>query len=113
MRTNCSLSILENFFEPCVLALLLQNPSYGYELQKNLNKECMCSVNMGNLYRCLARMTKQKYVIRKEKQGVAGPTQYVYTITAKGKKYLASWIQALAEQEKSIQKLITYYHSIV
>ena len=62
MRTNCSQVVVENFFEPGILYLLLKKPSYGYEIQKSLKINCICEVNTGNLYRCLARMLKKGYI---------------------------------------------------
>jgi len=113
MRNNCTYTVLENFFEPCALFLLLRKPSYGYEIQQKLTDECMCSANMGNLYRCLSRMSKQGYVMKEAQKSSIGPTKYIYTITDKGQAHLASWIRALETQEKSIRNLITHYHSII
>ena len=36
MRTNCSQVVVENFFEPGILYLLLKKSSYGYEIKKAL-----------------------------------------------------------------------------
>ncbi|MCR4326846.1 MAG: PadR family transcriptional regulator [Candidatus Roizmanbacteria bacterium] len=109
MRTNCSRVIVENFFEPCTLYLLLQKPSYGYELLKNLKEHCSCEVNIGNLYRSLSRMQKQGYVKREATKSTVGPQRYAYTITTLGKTYLSSWIGELEKQQKIIHALIINY----
>ena len=113
MRTNCSQVVVENFFEPGILYLLLKKSSYGYEIQKALKESCICKVNIGNLYRCLSRMQKQGYVTRKSIKGTIGPKRYSYTITKEGKTYLATWIESLKKQKKVISSLINNYQKII
>ena len=73
----------------------------------------MCEVNIGNLYRCLSRMQKRRYVTRESISGTIGPKRYSYTITKEGKVYLASWIEALKKQKKVISLLIKNYQKII
>jgi PadR family transcriptional regulator PadR len=113
MRNNCSQVVVENFFEPGILYLLLKKPSYGYELQKNLKKNCICEVNIGNVYRCLSRLKKQEYVNRTAIKSEIGPKRYSYTITKEGKIYLSSWIDSLKKQKDIISLLIKNYQKIV
>lgn len=113
MRTNCSQVVVENFFEPGILYLLLKKSSYGYEIQKELKANCICEVNIGNLYRCLSRMQKQGYITREGAKSAIGPKRYSYTITKEGKRYLALWIDALKKQKKVISSLINNYQKII
>ncbi len=109
MRKNCSQVILENFFEPCILFLLLDKASYGYELTKNLKEHCGCSVNIGNLYRGLGRLVTSKDIEKKSVKSDKGPNRVMYEITPKGKVLLKDWIAGLEEQNKTISKLIKNY----
>jgi len=109
MRTNCSQVVLENFFEPCILFLLLKQSSYGYELTKNLKERCGCSVNVGNLYRGLGRLVKSKDIEKKNVKSELGPNRVMYEITPKGKILLKDWIIGLEEQNKKISQLIKNY----
>ncbi|MCX6733000.1 MAG: PadR family transcriptional regulator [Candidatus Roizmanbacteria bacterium] len=113
MRTNCSQVVIENFFEPGILYLLLKKPSYGYEIQKELKKNCICEVNIGNLYRCLSRMQKQGYIKREGLKSDIGPKRFSYSITKEGKIYLSSWIDSLKKQKKVISSLINNYKKII
>lgn len=113
MRNNCSHTVLENFFEPCSLYLLMKGPSYGYDIQKQLKENRTCDVSIGNLYRCLARLQKQGYITRKGTKSEIGPKRYSYTITKKGKVYLASWMEALKNQKEVINSLIKNYQKII
>lgn len=109
MRNHCNQVVLENFFEPCLLFLLTKHKSYGYELQKELNTSCDCSVNIGNLYRCLARLVKAGYITKLRNKSEKGPDRLIYSITPSGKKYLKTWIVSLKKQEEVLHSLITNY----
>jgi PadR family transcriptional regulator, regulatory protein PadR len=112
MRKHCSCSVLENFFEPGVLCVLLEGPNYGYEIQKKLSGDCICNVNTSNLYRCLSKFQKLGYVTRMSEKSPEGPKRYRYTITEAGRKYLEIWIRSLEKQKESISTLITNYHKL-
>ncbi len=112
MRKYCPQVVVENFFEPCVLFLLTKKSSYGYELKKNLDKNCECQVNIGNLYRGLNRMVKNKYIKKSKSKSMLGPDRTVYEITVKGRGYLADWIDGLEKQKNTVSKLIKNYKKL-
>ena len=109
MRKHCSKVIVENFFEPCVLYLLMLKPSYGYELNQKLLENCGCNVNIGNLYRSLSRLTKEGYITKKKVKSDLGPNRVQYSITDKGHTLLKEWIEELETQTQTINTLITNY----
>ncbi len=109
MRKHCSKVIVENFFEPCILYLLVLKPSYGYELNQKLLDNCGCNVNIGNLYRCLSRLTKKGFITKKKSKSEVGPSRIEYAITDKGHELLKEWIEELQTQTHTINTLITNY----
>lgn len=113
MRKYCSKVIIENFFEPCILFLLMKKPSYGYELNQNLLENCNCNVNIANLYRCLSKLTKQEYISKETMKSEKGPDKILYSITNTGRELLKEWIEELEVQTNTINKLITNYKKIV
>lgn len=109
MRKHCSQVVLENFFEPCLLYLLLEKPGYGYELYQKLTASCLCSINMGNMYRKLNSLAHDGYIAKSKQKGTLGPDKTVYAITTAGKKHLSVWIANLEKQSETISMLITNY----
>ena len=109
MRSHCNQVVLENFFEPCLLYLLTQHKTYGYNLQKELSNKCSCPVNIGNPYCCLARLVKHEYIIKERSKSEKGPDRFVYSITSLGRKYLKTWIVSLKKQEEVLHNLISNY----
>lgn len=111
MRKSCNKVVIENFFEPCLLFLLLQKPSYGYEIKADLDKKCGCMANMGNLYRCLSRLEKAGHILQRKSPGEKGPERLFYHITDSGKKLLAFWMSELEAEAAKLTTLITHYKS--
>jgi PadR family transcriptional regulator PadR len=109
MKKQCKKVVIENFFEPCVLSLLIKKPSYGYELKNDLQDRCSCQVDIGNLYRGLAKLQKSGQVLKRKVSSEVGPAKQVYEITPQGRKLLNSWIEDLTDQVKVINKLINNY----
>jgi DNA-binding PadR family transcriptional regulator len=54
-------------------------------------------------------MLKNGFIKKNRVKGTLGPARIEYSITAKGKEYLASWISSLEVQQKAISRLITNY----
>lgn len=110
---KCTKAIIENFSEPCLLFLLLQKPSYGYELKQNLEERCGCQADMGNLYRCLGRLQKDGHIAKTTTVGdetrKAGPARSVYRLTPKGNRLLTEWMAALEETDNTIKQLLVNY----
>ncbi len=113
MRKFCSQVVIENFFEPCILFLLLKKSSYGYELFQDLRNYCKCSVNIGNLYRGLNRLAKTGHILKTRMKSPKGPNKTVYSLSPKGKELLETWILELEKQNKIVQALIKNYRSSV
>ena len=113
MRQSCPKVILENFFEPCVLFLIMQKPSYGYELKAELDRKCSCQANIGNLYRCLARLQRSGHVVQRSAEGNKGPKRLVYHLTPSGKRWLAEWMGELEAEAAKINLLITNYKKLL
>lgn len=109
MKKVCKKVVVENFFEPCVLTLLMLKSSYGYELKNDLDKRCSCQADIGNLYRSLAKLQKNGFVLKRKVAGEAGPAKQVYEITAQGRELLGEWIEELKAEVKIINKLINNY----
>jgi len=109
MKKICKRVVVENFFEPCVLSLLMLKPSYGYELKNDLDEKCGCQADIGNLYRSLSKLQKSGYVLKKKVVSEVGPAKQVYEITKKGKGLLGEWIEELEDEVKLIKKLINNY----
>ena len=97
---------LEKIYEPIILLILSRRSSYGYMIGKDLQKKFDCSINIGNLYTCLARFTKKGYVIKFKEKSDIGPDRIFYRITPKGRRYLARWKKELERHHQLLRNVL-------
>lgn len=108
--TDYSLRVtLERFSEPCILFILSEGESYGYNLFDRLKNSYKCKVNSGGLYRTLMRMEKAGLIKFNSQESNVGPTKKVYQITITGKLALDAWISRLEDQQRIIAQFISRY----
>lgn len=92
--------LLKGILEGCVLRLILEKETYGYELIAQLSEYGFTGIQEGTLYLVLNRLEKRNYITCRIGRSPLGPKRKYFSITDKGKTYLL-------EFEKSYHK-ITY-----
>ncbi|WP_405394097.1 PadR family transcriptional regulator [Microbispora hainanensis] len=79
-----------------VLALLVKEPSHGYDLRQRLAAALGPlgdTLNAGQIYVTLTRLEKAGLVVQdREDAPVRGPRRKVYTLTAAGQERVAAWM---------------------
>jgi PadR family transcriptional regulator PadR len=90
---QCPVAKLERYVEPCVLLLLAEQPSHGYELMERLDDSglAVASPGHGVVYRTLRHLEKLGLVVSEWKTGESGPARRLYHLTLEGRKYLSDW----------------------
>jgi PadR family transcriptional regulator len=103
---------LERFTEPAVLLVLRDSPGHGYELLEKL-KTLMPGerVDMGNLYRILRSLEREKLVSSTWDDVSPGPAKRVYAITGQGREVLALWVNAFTKARQQIDAFVTRYEA--
>ncbi|MBA2567941.1 MAG: helix-turn-helix transcriptional regulator [Actinobacteria bacterium] len=101
---------LERFSEPAVLLLLGDSPAHGYELLERL-PELMPDerVDMGNLYRILRSLEREKLVSSTWDDLSPGPAKRIYAITGSGRQVLDQWVTAFGKAQQQIAAFIQRY----
>lgn len=92
-----SSQLLKGVLDMCLLAVIGEEPSYGYEMVQKLTSKGLALVSDGSIYPSLSRLQKrglaEGYLV--ESQG--GPPRKYYRITEEGKTaligYRSSWQQ--------------------
>ncbi len=75
--------------EYCILLMIAQKPTYGYELINNLDKYPMIATKENTMYPLLRRLLKEGYISSEWKEVSEGvPPRKYYNITDLGKEYL-------------------------
>lgn len=102
------------FLEACILSLLKEEETHGYNLLERLihyefvDKE----TNISIIYRALRAMEKDGLVISKWEESNQGPKKRLYEITSKGNRELTSLIEVLKHRRRSIDIIINSYKNL-
>lgn len=74
--------------DPCLLALVGDGETYGYELAGRLEQAGLGRITGGSLYPSLARLEKQGWLASHWRAGDGGPGRKYYRLTAEGRAEL-------------------------
>jgi PadR family transcriptional regulator PadR len=87
-----SSQLLKGVLDMCLLSLIAEEPSYGYEMAAKLEDRGLRLVSEGSIYPALSRLQKtgmvEGYFV--ETDG-SGPPRKYYRIGSAGRSHLAMW----------------------
>ncbi|MDE7424778.1 MAG: PadR family transcriptional regulator [Lachnospiraceae bacterium] len=76
--------------EFCILLMIKQKPSYGYEIISTLEKYPIIAAKENTIYPLLRRLLKEEYISSSWQESIEGlPPRKYYSITNKGQEYLS------------------------
>jgi len=75
----------------CLLAVIAEEPSYGYEMARKLEDRGLSLVGEGSIYPLLARLQKTGLVETFLQESTGGPPRKYYRIAGTGKDRLDEW----------------------
>jgi len=103
--------ILKGILEGCVLEIINQEDTYGYEITRQLNALGFTEVVEGTVYTILVRLEKNKLVNIQKKRSELGPPRKCYSLNDAGREelrlfwekweFLASKINELKENREN------------
>ncbi len=85
--------LLKGVLEGCVLQLLAQGDTYGYEIVRTLNQAGFETVSEGTVYPILLRLEKKQLVDVTKSRSEMGPPRKVYSLNTAGRAELGSFWQ--------------------
>ena len=83
--------LLKGVLDMCLLALIAEQPSYGYEMVRKLEARGLDLVSEGSIYPLLSRMQHQHLVEGYYEDSSSGPVRKYYRIRREGEEHLARW----------------------
>ena len=103
---------IARFVQPCLLLLLHQGPSHGYNLMEGLKEFGFTEdpVDSSVVYRYLREMEEEGLVASEwDTEASAGPARRVYRITEEGDRALAWWAAGLRETDRVLHRFLQAY----
>lgn len=83
--------VLKGVLDVCLLALIAEEPSYGYEMVEKLDARGLPLVADGSIYPSLSRLQNRGLAEGYFEEHGGGPPRKYYRITAAGRDRLEEW----------------------
>ena len=101
----------KNFLQPCLLLLLFQHPSHGYDL---LDRLAQAGLSIGApdpaaIYRTLRQMERDGLVISRWDPSNHGPPRRTYELSSEGEDLLHTWAQSIRQNRRVLDRYLTLY----
>ena len=105
-------SLPRHYLKPCLLLLLAEGPSHGYDLLEQVRRLGIKGAEPGGLYRYLRSMEKEELVSSWWEPSQAGPARRTYVLTDRGNKALDSSVTALRDIRAILINLLDRYDGL-
>lgn len=89
--TDRSSQLLKGVLDMCLLAVISEEPSYGYEMVRKLADRGLDLVGEGTIYPVLSRLQKGGLITGYLVESPGGPARKYYKVTPVGTKTLREW----------------------
>lgn len=98
--------LLKGVLEGCVLGIIAEGETYGYEILGRLENVGFEGLGEGTLYPIITRLDKNGYISCRKASSPLGPIRKYYTITANGSAYLDEFKQSYRRVTQNAFKIL-------
>lgn len=103
---------MERFIQPCILLLLKEKKTHGYELLEDLIIFGFeDNLDPGMVYRNLRKLEEEGAISSKWDTGKSGPARRVYTLTSSGEKLIHGWTEHIQKKIKRLEYFLERYNN--
>ena len=90
----------------CLLSIIDEEASYGYEMVKQLRNRGLDLASEGSIYPLLSRLQKQGIIEGYLVQSSEGPARKYYRMSDRGKEVLGQWLGEWSEFRTSVDAVL-------
>ena len=101
-----SSQMLKGVLEGCVLAIIGQQETYGYEISQALERYGFGKITEGTIYPLLLRLEKNGCLAAVYRASDVGPKRKYYHLTEAGREELAQFVESFGEMAAAVQALL-------
>lgn len=98
--------MLKGILEGCILKIINENETYGYEICEKLIKFGFNQVTEGSVYPILIRLEKKELIYSVMKPSPLGPMRKYYYISDKGSIELDNFINTWNEIKQNVENVL-------
>lgn len=104
--SNVGAQLRRGALEYCVLALLAEQPRYGFDLVRTLSSVDGMVTNEGTVYPLLSRLKREGYVETRWGESEAGPPRKYYSLTKAGRVALDAFVEEWGRFRDAVDGLL-------
>jgi poly-beta-hydroxybutyrate-responsive repressor len=101
------------YLRPCLLLMLAEGPSHGYELLEQVRRLGIRGAEPGGLYRSLRAMERDELVTSCWQMSQAGPPRRTYLLNEAGHRALRASVGSLREVQRLLATVLDRYDDLV
>ena len=98
--------MLKGVLDMCLLAVIAEEPSYGYEMARKLSKRGLELISDGTIYPALSRLQRGALIESYLEPSSEGPARKYYRITAGGVTRLSEWTEEWRSMSRSVEAVL-------
>ncbi len=98
--------LLKGVLEGCILGIIAQGETYGYEILSRLDEAGFEDLGEGTLYPIITRLDKNGYISCRKAKSPLGPIRKYYSITDEGSTYLEAFKASYERVTKTAFKIL-------
>lgn len=101
-----SSQMLKGTLEGCVLTIISQKKTYGYEISDQLMAYGFGKIRNNTIYPLLNRLEKKELITSTYQASELGPKRKYYALTPQGEQTLADFLRSYHELTDAVQSLL-------
>lgn len=98
--------LLKGILEGCILKIISQKETYGYELYNSIRTSGFDDLSEGTLYPLLIRLEKNDLLLSVSRDSPLGPKRKYYTLTKIGERELIDFCMSWTKISKSVNLIL-------
>lgn len=98
--------LMKGILEGCVLAVVAEHETYGYEILQRLSESGFGELGEGTMYPVLTRLEKKGYIACRKEKSPLGPIRKYYSVTAAGAEYLKEFCDSYRNITDSANRIL-------
>ncbi len=98
--------LMKGILEGCVLGVIAEGETYGYEILAELEKYGFEELGEGTLYPILTRLDKGGCISCRKAKSPLGPVRKYYSITEEGVRRLENFLDTYRKVTKSAEAVL-------
>jgi PadR family transcriptional regulator PadR len=97
--------LLKGTLEGCILKVISQKETYGYEISENLRAYGFADISEGTIYPLLLRLEKNGLITAQYRESPVGPKRKYFSLAPAGKEELDRFFSSWLELENAVHTL--------